>query len=35
MNNEISGEGNFEWENGHKYIGSFLNGKMHGEGKYY
>ena len=27
MNNEISGEGNFEWENGHKYIGSFLKWK--------
>lgn len=34
MNNQISGKGIMEYPNGRKYEGEFLNGKMHGHGKF-
>ena len=34
LDNNISGEGIYYWENKHIYEGQFLNGKMHGKGKY-
>lgn len=32
--NLINGEGEYIWNNGNKYIGTFVNGKMEGKGRY-
>jgi hypothetical protein len=34
IDNNITGNGNYEWSNGEKYTGHFLNGKMNGKGIY-
>ena len=34
IDNNITGNGIYEWSNGEKYNGNFLNGKMHGKGIY-
>ncbi len=34
IDNNITGNGNYEWSNGEKYTGNFLNGKMNGKGIY-
>ena len=35
IDNNITGNGTYIWNNGEKYIGNFLNGKMDGKGKYF
>jgi len=34
LNNNITGKGQYFWENGDIFIGDFINGKMHGKGLY-
>ena len=34
IDNNLTGNGTYEWSNGEKYSGNFLNGKMHGKGIY-
>ena len=34
-NNNIIGQGTFNWANRDKYIGEFLSGNMHGQGTYF
>lgn len=34
LDNNITGKGEYKWENGDTFIGDFVNGKMHGRGLY-
>lgn len=34
LDNNITGKGEYKWENGDIFIGDFINGKMHGRGLY-
>ena len=34
LNNNITGKGEYKWENGDVFVGDFINGKMHGRGHY-
>ena len=34
FDNNITGNGEYKWENGDIFIGDFINGKMHGKGLY-
>lgn len=34
LDNNITGKGEYKWENGDKFVGDFINGKMDGRGHY-